>query len=534
MKLNKGLAQWLLFAGYAICLLQIWWPAYFATGDGPCHVYNAQIIHDLMIDKNTSFYNHYYLLSDTPNPNWLTHILLALLMFIVNGVIAEKILLTAYVLLFVFGFTTLLKRLANGNAYLPLFAFLFVINAILIKGFYNFSFSIAIFFWLVEIWMQYIDTRKLWLLLSFFFLAIFLFFAHPLAFAFGCFCCGALTASSRVSESTEPSAVKLKAVFRDLFFLLLCIAPGMFLFLKFANSEGGAKSFHLYLERYRFADLLHNNYLVTYTSHEEPLLRALAVFMCVLFLLAMFFRLRKGFSIQKYDGIILTCALAGYVYLRFPDNLLGGSAFTIRAHYILFLLATCCIALLIPTEKIKNAIGLVIFGCFIALSAIRFPCQLSASAGVADINSAVSYIKPYAVVLPLNFSPNGKDEKGKLIADRTWLFPHASDYMGTSKPLMMLDNYEANAGYFPLNWLKEINPYHNLGKDEGIEGLPPSADIAKYRRTSWVTVNYVIMWCYDSSWLQNAHFKELHNEINANYHLVYTSASGRTTLFEKN
>ena len=46
-------ASYLLLAGYAICLLQIWLPGYYLTGDGPCHLYNAQILHDLWAGKKT-------------------------------------------------------------------------------------------------------------------------------------------------------------------------------------------------------------------------------------------------------------------------------------------------------------------------------------------------------------------------------------------------------------------------------------------------------------------------------------------------
>ncbi len=37
----------LLIVGLALCMLQLWLPAYYLTGDGPCHVYNAQVVHDI-------------------------------------------------------------------------------------------------------------------------------------------------------------------------------------------------------------------------------------------------------------------------------------------------------------------------------------------------------------------------------------------------------------------------------------------------------------------------------------------------------
>ena len=177
---------------------------------------------------------------------------------------------------------------------------------------------------------------------------------------------------------------------------------------------------------------------------------------------------------------------------------------------------------------------MVLFVAFIALSLARIPCQLAVSRGAADYVSGVSLIKPYSVVLPLDFFPNGKDSKGNMLADRNWLFCHAAQYLGTFKPLIVLDNYEANMGYFPISWKNSVNPYNLLSQDEGIEGQPPFASIAQYKQNTAVTIDYILMWCYDSSFLQNEHFRKFYNEINQQYHIIYTSASGNTILYEIN
>ena len=117
----------LLLAGVAICLLQIWLPPYFLTADGPCHVSNARIIHDLLGNNNVDFYTRFYSVVHYPNPNWLSHIVIALLLFGVKGVIAEKIFLSGYVLLSVFGFYSLLKRLCGNDSWWPFVAFIFVL-----------------------------------------------------------------------------------------------------------------------------------------------------------------------------------------------------------------------------------------------------------------------------------------------------------------------------------------------------------------------------------------------------------------------
>src|ERR1700757_1345092 len=103
----------LLAAGFAICLLYIWAPGYFLTGDGPCHVYNARVVHDFWTNRDVAFYSRFYKLVYEPNPNWLATFLMAALMFLVNGIVAEKIFLTAYILLYAAGFYLLIRKLSG-------------------------------------------------------------------------------------------------------------------------------------------------------------------------------------------------------------------------------------------------------------------------------------------------------------------------------------------------------------------------------------------------------------------------------------
>jgi hypothetical protein len=106
--------------------------------------------------------------------------------------------------------------------------------------------------------------------------------------------------------------------------------------------------------------------------------------------------------------------------------------------------------------------------------------------------------------------------------------------MGTEKPMIILDNYEANMGYFPLNWKEGVNPYHHLSTGNGIEGQPPGADIAGYTKNTGVQIDYILMWCYDAKVADDDGYYKLQAQIDAGYHRVYASPSGRTMLWEKN
>jgi hypothetical protein len=106
--------------------------------------------------------------------------------------------------------------------------------------------------------------------------------------------------------------------------------------------------------------------------------------------------------------------------------------------------------------------------------------------------------------------------------------------MAATKPLVILDNYEANMGYFPIRWKEEVNPYNHLSKRNGIEGIPPYAEIENYSKTTGVTIDNILLWCYDSSYNKDADFAVLYEEIMHNYHRVYSDQYGNTLLYERN
>src|SRR3954464_812825 len=86
-------------------LLPIWRVHYVPTVDGPSHLYNAQVLHELA--KGTPEFTRVFRADLRPFPNWLGHILLFLALRIAPPLIAEELVLPALVLLFLCG---LLKR----------------------------------------------------------------------------------------------------------------------------------------------------------------------------------------------------------------------------------------------------------------------------------------------------------------------------------------------------------------------------------------------------------------------------------------
>ena len=158
-----------------------------------------------------------------------------------------------------------------------------------------------------------------------------------------------------------------------------------------------------------------------------------------------------------------------------------------------------------------------------------------ASDAVADITSLTAHIKPTSVVLPLDFAPEGRDAEHKAIADANFIFCHATHYLAGDKPLIFLDNYEANTGYFPLVWKENVNPYNPAIKcGPGFEAPVPCANIVGYERATGVKIDYLILWCFKPSLLQDPGYQYTAAQVQNGYHLIFTSPSGRSLLYERN
>ena len=137
-------------------------------------------------------------------------------------------------------------------------------------------------------------------------------------------------------------------------------------------------------------------------------------------------------------------------------------------------------------------------------------------------------------MLPLFYAFDGRTIDGKLITDRTWIFQHAADYLGTEKPLVMMGNYEANTGFFPLKWKRAMNPFVHLCDDNGIEKQPPKIDLAEYERETAVKIDYVILLCLDSNSINHPDTKNLFDQLQQGYTKSHTSQYGRAILYKRN
>ncbi len=531
MPYNAKIFNWLFATGLIMALLQIWLPSFYLTCDGPCHLYNAKVVHDIWTNENTALWNRFYDLVYTPDPNCTTTFVLAILLFIAKGAVAEKLFLTGYILVSVIGSYLLINTVSSKKSYWPLTVFIFIFTTAFAKGFYNFSLGTAFFYWMVWGWLRYMGKPSIGNAALFFLLSFLTFFSHLLPFVFGVVTCSFLILSHTIANDDRNS--KLRYFVRKSATFAALLLPFLLLMFWFTDKQGGMQ-LQLGLHKYRLNELLEFKYLIAIVHHEYLWAILTGISFWILLLIT-FVKALKKIAINKYDGFWVSLLIVGLIYMLVPEEFLGRTIIiTIRAQIFIYILVCCLIASRLGEGIVKNTGGLIILTLFLILSGHRMICMYKADKAYEGYYEASNYIKENAVVLAFDFSPNGKDEHGNLIADRNATFHHAAQYMAATKPLIILDNYEANMGYFPIRWKEPVNPYIHLSRKSGIEGIPPYAEIENYKKYKGVTVNNIIMWCCDSSYNKDADFTVLRAEIAQNYHIIYTDKHGYTVLYERN
>ncbi|NDC40919.1 MAG: hypothetical protein EBZ77_05115 [Chitinophagia bacterium] len=495
MQLQRGYINYLM-AGIclAACLFMVWYPAYFVTGDGPCHLYNARMLHDLWFKKkDISFFLTFYEQNRELNPNWASHMLLATLMTVFQPEVSEKILVSLYLLTMAGGLYVLLHRISGTTrtSYWAISAFLLVFNHCLFKGFYNFTLGVALAPWLLLAWLRVLANSNFRTLFTFFLLSAATFFTQLLPYVVAILACGLATCSWHLPLQGPGKGPELRAFLKKLITLALLSGPYAYLMFAFTGRMGGL---HLTLwpHLFRLWDLVTLRYLICLVPGERFYLGLAALALYTLLGVAIWERIKAGAKVHRWDGLWVALLLSLAIYTCFPEDFMGRAILiSMRMQLFVVIFALLCIGVWAPYFH-QNAGGFVLFFCFAGLSLQRMPAMNSASVVASRVVAACQRIQPNSTVLPL-LATELLHKEGKVIASENYLFSHITDYVGTNQPVILLDNYEANTGYFPFNWRSSHNPYLHLQLSAGNGTQLSCADILTYTSFTKQEVNYVLL-----------------------------------------
>lgn len=519
-----------------ISLIPIWQSKYFLTQDGPCHLYNSKVLLDYITSNNVELYNKYYYLNPNIEPNWFGHLSLVILLFLLPPFLAEKILLSLYVVLYPILLRSLLRIINENSVFLSLLGFPFLYHFTFQMGFYNFSFSILFFLWAVRYWMKHQSAFSHKKLLIFALLLLLLHFTHPVGYVYFLGTAVLLLLSAffvRLSSHRRQFLSILREYGDRGLILLIAVLPSLALFLEYLYRKGLHTSFNPLTLNGLYHDILALTSIVLLTDREVPWAIATSVLFGLIFIYAVIQKIRlKQFG--ENDAFFLTFLMALSLYFKQPSTIAGGIVFSVRLQFLPYLILIPWFSTLNFNDRLKKLIVISVCVIFTTLIMLRIPQYQKAAKALEEYISVAPHIEDRSTVLPLSFCHYGKTDRGEIIANRVALFLHAADYIGTQKSLILFGNYEGHTDIFPLIWRRERNPSVHISTNEGIENQPPSVDFATYSQRTGGTVDYVITWCLDNEYLDHPYARSVLEQLSRNYKLIYSSENNLTRLYKKN
>lgn len=508
------------------------WPllvnAWFVTGDGACHVYNAKVLVNTLLGIDKDFYMEYYQLNLKWMPNIFDHFVLGALQLIFSPGLAERIFVMLYLICFVFGAYFLCTQVDQKNGWIAILAMLFAYHHLLVKGFYNFSFSIATSFWVIGYFIRLLNKGfNRTHLMYFGGLILTTYFIHPIGFIMGIIACVFIFAFKILEQTVTVDASKhLSVYFKKNLPILLMFIPALILYQVFFSSADFAKPFN-------WGGLWLIDSLMVYDDKERDFSKVISAVVLIFGLIAVIYRIIKIKKIHfDGDGLFVLAITLSLFYLLnlINDGMMGNARLQFLPHLCLILwLSTFTYRTFAKYTLISLAGVTLIF-----LSSIRYPKISQASTWVDDYMECADKINARTKLLTLNYDFNGTNPDGSLISDINWPFVHATSYLGGLKPLILSDNYQAHMFWFPILWRDQKYSFYNSASVDGksFEERPPFANIIDYGLNSGKgAIDYVLVIGKKPEHLSLPQTEHIDNQLQTHYEKICESKSKRSVLF---
>lgn len=418
----------------------VWCVPFFPSQDGPSHVYNAQVLRELGNPANYQV-RHHYELNRAVLPNLLAHALLSTLQALVPPVAAEKLLVSAILLLLPLSLWRLIDAVEPGRGVYALAGLPFAYNTLLQLGFYSFSLGMSLCFFTLAFWWRRRSDFTAGAAAGVSLLLLLTYLAHFVAFVMAVAGLGiGLVWDLLLRRDLTPSA-RLRAIATGVALLLPFAALALDYYLR--GGEGRVvyrAEGKLLREAYADLELV---FFTTWHRHLAPfLVGALAAGM----VWTVVDRIRRP-RLAPADALLLLGAALVPAYFLLPAWIGSGGWLNQRVYLfcVLFLWA----GLAAPPRLLRIPLAIVLLGCAAAQTGrtaweyTRLQPELRAATAAADrvpphSTVGVAYLEHEAIGAfgepPRKIDP----------------FRHVHAYYGFARDVALLDNYEVRFPYFPI------------------------------------------------------------------------------------
>ena len=505
--------RWLYHLLVAIHLLPILVPHWFVTLDGPSHLYSARIVRGLVLGD--PFFHRFFHLSGYPEPYWLGHASMAVLLGFLPPWAVGKVMWCTAVAGLAWAFRKLVRAIAPARAWASLFVMPFLLNYALRLGFLNFSLSLVLLFLALALAWRGIQHGRLkapWLAL----VLVLLYFAHLSTFLL---CTGLLLAlwswAWLISHGEDRRNLRT-----------IALGLGGALVLPLALVAGYALTHHparATVARLPASDLWRYiiagrswNALGTAGEHWACILTAVPMLFAGLAALVL-----RGWQIDGRKATLpdfwpLVTVASFMAYFFIPDVVAGGSSVSPRLLlFSMFFLACTAAVAELPVRLLLPCVALVVLAD-LHHTRIQYDSSISLGRECAELMDVQGQLADRTVLLPLNYSGN-------------WMHSNLSSYLGTGKVrVVVLDHFTALAPFNPEQWNEAMKPYGPIGNFAASNA--PCVSIAGYADSTGVAVDAVLTWKMNAAATDSC-LNDVQAQLNADYAPVARSPHSDAQLF---
>ena len=478
-----------VFVMLVLHLLPVWGFKYFPTQDGASHIYNSYVVKEYHKHENYRL-REVYELNATIFPNWTSHALLVVLLYIFPPLVCEKIVLTLCIGLLPLSLFYFLNSIAKRNVVFGLLGFLFAYNYLLHMGFYNFVLSMALFFFTMGYWWRVKDKLRLANIVVIYLLLLATYLTHYHSYAllvmslmfFAVFSSvyDALRGVWGYKETSEPLMHRLKdgvMTLKPTLTFLSALVPAYFILFSYyfyLSDAHGTDSNHKGLEwlnDYFFS----MKSLVSFRDDHVLIGRVLLVFFAIAFVLTVINRIRQYHrfreseewketgerlwtrAVTQMDGFLIMAIFITAMFFIAPWSGYSGGWINDRFHLYIFLVLLPFFAV-----NLHRYVNYGVAGVIIVLSLWHLGYNIHTYALLnRDITNALTSDGMYEKDTILTSEPGewgGFSDSLGFEPKYVEPFGHIECLLAVKMGIGYLDNYEANTDHFPLRYKQKELP----------------------------------------------------------------------------
>jgi len=492
--LSKDIGYRMYAALVILHIALVWLIPHFPTQDGPSHIYNLVILHDLL--NGGAEWGRYFTYQLRAVPNLGFHLVAYPLITLFTPYVTEKIFVSIYILLMTVSVPILIRNFGNRPLPLSFLVFPLLFNFPFMMGFY--SFAIAVPCMLLAISAAWsirsapLPSRFLVLNLA----GVALFYLHLIPFI--------IYLLSACIMLTVPTIGRERQFWKP-FLQPVIIAPAMMLclFYLYASRHGSQEQVSYAISWSRFQELLGSLLVFSIDTFSMWQLAAWLPLFILLYILAKAGWKEREESLEHRDRnrAIMPLLLALlFIYFSLPVDFGGGDFFNQRLPWILVILSLPLLSIPLtgPIRRFQVFIFPGIALLFLCVNSVILTQQSSRVgsflAGMGEAIPQGTFIATYKPIA------QGWTRVDPLL--------HAASHYGIKKMCIDAGNYELSSIISPVQ-LRETAP--RLPRQDYIAFYPDRIDWARYP-----AVRFLLGWELkdrDTSRLQK-HFELAVNEGN--------------------